>query len=148
MTKHDTILGNAVVVLADRVIERGWVAISDGRIAEFGEGDAPKGSIDAAFGGVAFAEFGDTAIGYRDPAALDHAIGQHDAGITEDGLVWCRSHLTSLPSCRGGKRCHVDDPVGDQMAYFVVMDDGDHRHALALLLRNQFDDDGAVGRVQ
>ncbi len=44
----ETIVGNARVVLADRVIERGWVAMSDGRIAEFGEGDAPKGSVDAA----------------------------------------------------------------------------------------------------
>src|ERR1700710_1237121 len=48
MTKHDTILGNAVVLLADRVIEHGWVAIADGRIAEFGEGDAPGRAEDAA----------------------------------------------------------------------------------------------------
>ena len=48
MTSTETILGNARVVLADRVIERGWVAMSDGRIAEFGEGDAPQGSEDAA----------------------------------------------------------------------------------------------------
>ena len=47
-TPQETILGNARIVLADRVIERGWVAMSDGRIAEFGEGDAPKGSMDAA----------------------------------------------------------------------------------------------------
>src|SRR5258708_40108296 len=47
-TKHETILGNAGIVLADRVIARGWVAIADGRIAEFGEGDAPAGSEDAA----------------------------------------------------------------------------------------------------
>ena len=47
-TESDTILGNARIVLADRVIERGWVAFADGRIAEFGEGDAPAGSEDAA----------------------------------------------------------------------------------------------------
>ncbi len=47
MTKLDTILGNATIVLADRVIERGWVAMSDGRIAEFGEGSAPGGAEDA-----------------------------------------------------------------------------------------------------
>src|SRR3982074_1393884 len=47
MTSTETILRNARVVLADRVIERGWVAMSDGRIAEFGEGDAPKGSENA-----------------------------------------------------------------------------------------------------
>src|ERR1700712_1097449 len=48
MTSTETIVGNARVVLADRVIERGWGAMSDGRIAEFGEGDAPRGSVDAA----------------------------------------------------------------------------------------------------
>src|SRR4029077_1182279 len=37
-------LGNAGIVLADRVVERGWVALADGRIAEFGEGAAPAGS--------------------------------------------------------------------------------------------------------
>src|SRR6185312_15603266 len=47
-TGSETILGNAVVVLADRVIERGWVAFADGRIAEFGEGDAPGRAEDAA----------------------------------------------------------------------------------------------------
>src|ERR1700743_3412812 len=46
-TKSDTVIGNAKVILADRVIERGWVAFADGRIAEIGEGDAPAGSEDA-----------------------------------------------------------------------------------------------------
>jgi alpha-D-ribose 1-methylphosphonate 5-triphosphate diphosphatase len=45
-TKPDTVIGNAGIVLADRVIERGWVAIADGRIAEIGEGKAPAGSED------------------------------------------------------------------------------------------------------
>src|ERR1700754_552799 len=44
----DTVLGNARIILADRVIERGWIAFVDGRIAEFGEGDAPGGTEDAA----------------------------------------------------------------------------------------------------
>src|SRR5215208_3358011 len=47
MTRQETVLGNARIVLADRVIERGWVAFVDGRIAEFGEGSAPAGSEDA-----------------------------------------------------------------------------------------------------
>jgi alpha-D-ribose 1-methylphosphonate 5-triphosphate diphosphatase len=46
-SKSDTVIGNAGIVLADRVIERGWVAFADGRIAEIGEGDAPAGSEDA-----------------------------------------------------------------------------------------------------
>jgi alpha-D-ribose 1-methylphosphonate 5-triphosphate diphosphatase len=44
---QQTILGNAAIILADRVIERGWIAIADGRIAGFGEGEAPTGSEDA-----------------------------------------------------------------------------------------------------
>jgi alpha-D-ribose 1-methylphosphonate 5-triphosphate diphosphatase len=48
LTKPDTIIGNARIVLADRVIERGWIAFTDGRIAEIGEGAAPAGSEDAA----------------------------------------------------------------------------------------------------
>jgi alpha-D-ribose 1-methylphosphonate 5-triphosphate diphosphatase len=46
-TQQETILGNARIVLADRVIERGWIAFADGRIAGHGEGDAPDGSEDA-----------------------------------------------------------------------------------------------------
>src|SRR3984893_1246248 len=42
-----TAIGNAKIVLADRVIERGWIAFANGRVAEFGEGNAPSGSEDA-----------------------------------------------------------------------------------------------------
>src|ERR1700720_2909595 len=47
LTKPDTIIGNARIVLADRVIERGWIAFTDGRIAEIGEGHMPSASEDA-----------------------------------------------------------------------------------------------------
>src|ERR1700739_1157363 len=40
--------GNGRLVLADRVIENGWVAMEDGLIAEFGEGEGPAGSVDVA----------------------------------------------------------------------------------------------------
>ncbi|HEY3791137.1 MAG TPA: alpha-D-ribose 1-methylphosphonate 5-triphosphate diphosphatase [Bradyrhizobium sp.] len=43
----ETVIGNASIVLADRVIERGWIAFADGRIAGIGEGDAPSSSEDA-----------------------------------------------------------------------------------------------------
>src|ERR1700760_1789767 len=46
-TRSDTVIGNARVVLADRVIEKGWVAFADGRIAEIGEDAAPAGCVDA-----------------------------------------------------------------------------------------------------
>jgi len=45
---RDLVLSNARVVLADRVVERGWVAAADGRIAEVGEGRAPEQSTDLA----------------------------------------------------------------------------------------------------
>ena len=46
-TGPDTVLGNARIVLADRVVERGWIAFADGRVAGYGEGNAPAGSEDA-----------------------------------------------------------------------------------------------------
>jgi alpha-D-ribose 1-methylphosphonate 5-triphosphate diphosphatase len=46
-TRRDTVIGNARIVLAERVVERGWVALADGHIAEFGEGRAPEASEDA-----------------------------------------------------------------------------------------------------
>src|ERR1700689_518959 len=47
-TGSETVIGNARIVLADRVIPRGWIAFADGHVAELGEGDAPVGSDDAA----------------------------------------------------------------------------------------------------
>jgi alpha-D-ribose 1-methylphosphonate 5-triphosphate diphosphatase len=47
-TRSKTVIGNARIVLADRVIERGWIAFADGRVAGYGEGNAPAGSADAA----------------------------------------------------------------------------------------------------
>src|SRR6516225_7162683 len=47
-TRSETVIGNARVVLADRVIERGWIAFANCRIAETGEGRAPAGGEDAA----------------------------------------------------------------------------------------------------
>jgi alpha-D-ribose 1-methylphosphonate 5-triphosphate diphosphatase len=46
-TRSEALIGNARIVLADRVIERGWVACADGKIVEIGEGRAPAGSDDA-----------------------------------------------------------------------------------------------------
>ncbi|HVZ50651.1 MAG TPA: alpha-D-ribose 1-methylphosphonate 5-triphosphate diphosphatase [Pseudolabrys sp.] len=49
MTETDhAILENARIVLADRVIERGYVAVANGAIAEIGEGDAPERGVDFA----------------------------------------------------------------------------------------------------
>src|SRR6266567_41187 len=47
MTAPEITIGNARIVLAERVIDRGWVRVANGCIAEFGEGDAPSGHDDA-----------------------------------------------------------------------------------------------------
>ena len=44
----DLVLTNARVVLADRVIARGWVAVAAGTIVEVGEGNAPERGEDVA----------------------------------------------------------------------------------------------------
>src|SRR6516225_7014585 len=52
MTMHTdhshAILSHARLVLSDRVIEDGWIAVADGKIAELGEGRAPEGSENLA----------------------------------------------------------------------------------------------------
>src|SRR5438874_2475097 len=42
----ESLIANARIVLADRVIEQGWLALADGRIAEIGEGRAPAGAAE------------------------------------------------------------------------------------------------------
>jgi alpha-D-ribose 1-methylphosphonate 5-triphosphate diphosphatase len=46
-TKPETVIANAQIALADRIIDRGWIALAGGRIAEFGEGDTRSASDDA-----------------------------------------------------------------------------------------------------
>ncbi len=47
-TRSETIIGNARIVLADRVVERGWIAFADGRVGGYGEGNAPAARTPAA----------------------------------------------------------------------------------------------------
>src|ERR1700748_1465311 len=46
-TRRDTVIANARIVLAERVIEHVWIALVDVRVAEIGEGKAPEASEDA-----------------------------------------------------------------------------------------------------
>jgi alpha-D-ribose 1-methylphosphonate 5-triphosphate diphosphatase len=45
---NHAILSHARVVLADGVIEDGWIAVADGKIADLGEGGAPEGADNLA----------------------------------------------------------------------------------------------------
>lgn len=47
MANSEIVINNARLVLADRVVERGWVAVADGCIAEYGEGPGPAGAENA-----------------------------------------------------------------------------------------------------
>ncbi|PZO81343.1 MAG: phosphonate metabolism protein PhnM [Mesorhizobium amorphae] len=40
------VLENAALILPNQVIEKGWLAVADGRITEFGEGEAPERGVD------------------------------------------------------------------------------------------------------
>lgn len=47
MSDTPALFENAEIVLPDRVLRRGWLAVADGRIAAFGEGRAPeRGGLD------------------------------------------------------------------------------------------------------
>src|ERR1700733_4826408 len=61
------------------------------------------------------------------------------------GFVVISKHLSSGS---GSKRGHVDDPVGDLLADFIVMDDRHHGDALTFLLFDQLNHDRAVGGVE
>ena len=45
--QDDMLIANARIVLADRVIENGWLASADGKIVETGEGKPPERGEDA-----------------------------------------------------------------------------------------------------
>lgn len=46
MTADNLVLENASLILPDRVVTGGWIAIADGVIAEIGEGRAPERGVD------------------------------------------------------------------------------------------------------
>src|SRR5213080_1523825 len=76
--------------------------------------DQVAAGVRAACGRVALAISGDAAIRKSDPAAFDHAIRQNNPGVADNRFGPCRSHISRLPSCRGGKRYHVANSAGDR----------------------------------
>ena len=44
----ELIIGNARLVLPDRVMENGWLVAAGGRIVDFGSGPPPRGALDFA----------------------------------------------------------------------------------------------------
>ena len=66
--------------------------------------------------------------------------------ITVSELIEVISKI--FPSYRCSKRCHVDNPVGDLMAYLIVVYNRHHGSTAAFLLSNKLDHHRAIGRVE
>jgi alpha-D-ribose 1-methylphosphonate 5-triphosphate diphosphatase len=111
--RSETVIGNARVVLADRVIDRGWVAFSGDRVAEFGEGDAPAGSEDAG---------GDLVMPGLIELHTDHLEAHYEprpkvywdpiaAVVSYDGQLATSGITTVLDSLRVGRDDAADEGV-------------------------------------
>jgi alpha-D-ribose 1-methylphosphonate 5-triphosphate diphosphatase len=109
--RSETVIGNARIVLADRVIDRGWVAFSNGRVAEFGEGRAPDGGEDAG---------GDLVMPGLIELHTDHLEAHYEprpkvywnpiaAVVSYDGQLATSGITTVLDSLRVGRDDAADD---------------------------------------
>jgi len=109
----ETVVGNARIVLADRVIDRGWIAFADGKVAEFGEGDAPDAAEDAA---------GDLVMPGLIELHTDHLEAHYvprpkvywnplAAVVSYDGQLATSGITTVLDSVRVGREDDADETV-------------------------------------
>jgi len=109
----ETVIGNARIVLADRVIEHGWIAFADGKVAEFGEGDAPDAAEDAA---------GDLVMPGLIELHTDHLEAHYvprpkvywnplAAVVSYDGQLATSGITTVLDSVRVGREDDADETV-------------------------------------
>jgi alpha-D-ribose 1-methylphosphonate 5-triphosphate diphosphatase len=111
--KSETIIGNARIVLADRVIDHGWIAFANGRVAEVGEGNAPAGSEDAG---------GDLVMPGLIELHTDHLEAHHQprpkvfwnpvaAVVSYDGQLATSGITTVLDSLRVGRDDETEEGV-------------------------------------
>jgi alpha-D-ribose 1-methylphosphonate 5-triphosphate diphosphatase len=109
----ETVIGNARIVLADRVIEHGWVAFADGKVAEIGEGDAPWVREDAG---------GDLVMPGLIELHTDHLEAHYiprpkvywnplAAVISYDGQLATSGITTVLDSVRVGREDETDETM-------------------------------------
>ncbi len=109
----ETVIGNARIVLADRVIEHGWIAFADGKVAEVGEGDARGISEDAG---------GDLVMPGLIELHTDHLEAHYvprpkvywnplAAVISYDGQLATSGITTVLDSVRVGREDETDETM-------------------------------------
>jgi alpha-D-ribose 1-methylphosphonate 5-triphosphate diphosphatase len=109
----ETVIGNARIVLADRVIDHGWIAFADGKVAEYGEGDAPWVREDAG---------GDLVMPGLIELHTDHLEAHYiprpkvywnplAAVISYDGQLATSGITTVLDSVRVGREDETDETM-------------------------------------
>ena len=109
----ETVIGNARIVLADRVIEHGWIAFAEGKVAEVGEGDARGISEDAG---------GDLVMPGLIELHTDHLEAHYvprpkvywnplAAVISYDGQLATSGITTVLDSVRVGREDETDETM-------------------------------------
>src|SRR4051794_41813249 len=110
MADSELLLSNARVVLADRLIENGWVATANGIIVEIGEGRAPARGEDLA---------GDLLMPGLVELHTDHIEAHYvprpkvywdpgAAGVAYEG----RLGTCGIPAARDSPRFSRDEPQG------------------------------------
>ncbi|WP_293860032.1 alpha-D-ribose 1-methylphosphonate 5-triphosphate diphosphatase [uncultured Alsobacter sp.] len=119
------VIENARLVLRDRVVEAGWLAVADGRIAETGEGRAPERGFDVE---------GDTLIPGLVELHTDHlelhytprpavkwppisAVLAYDAQIAASGIT------TVFDSLRAGQEDRRDDVTSNLEVLAAALDE-------------------------
>jgi alpha-D-ribose 1-methylphosphonate 5-triphosphate diphosphatase len=109
----ETVIGNARIVLADRVIEHGWIAFAEGKVGEVGEGDARGISEDAG---------GDLVMPGLIELHTDHLEAHYvprpkvywnplAAVISYDGQLATSGITTVLDSVRVGREDETDETM-------------------------------------
>lgn len=112
----DLVLSDARIVLADRVIERGWIAVEGGRVAEIGEGRAPERGIELG---------GDLLIPGLVELHTDHLEAHYmprpkvywnpvAAVVSYDGQLATSGITTVLDSLRVAREDYIENADDDQ----------------------------------
>jgi alpha-D-ribose 1-methylphosphonate 5-triphosphate diphosphatase len=109
----ETVIGNARIILADRVIDHGWIAFADGKVAEYGDGEAPHAAENAG---------GDLVMPGLIELHTDHLEAHYvprpkvywnplAAVISYDGQLATSGITTVLDSVRVGREDDTDETV-------------------------------------
>lgn len=126
------LLSNVRLVLRDRVIERGWLAVAGGRIAEIGEGAPPESGLDCG---------GDTLVPGLVELHTDHLEAHFiprpkvqwpalSAVVAYDGQIAASGITTVFDSLRAGLEDRRDAVTGSLETLAAALDEARARDLL------------------